>query len=130
MTRSSDRPTYEAFHTIALKSSEKISRTSKTLMWSFITVIGITNYLLVITALQLSFQMWTNQIQETLNSKKRGDAAFRAKDFTTAIDCYTQVSHSFGVVYCLIKTLQTTRISVIEQSCIRSILWKWKWYDH
>ncbi|XP_059626548.1 serine/threonine-protein kinase BSK5-like isoform X2 [Cornus florida] len=39
---------------------------------------------------ELSFQMWTNQIQETLNSKNRGDAAFRAKDFTTAIDCYTQ----------------------------------------
>ena len=36
--------------------------------------------------------MWTNQIQETLNSKKRGDTAFRAKDFTTAIECYTQVS--------------------------------------
>ncbi|KAL3626930.1 Serine/threonine-protein kinase bsk5 [Castilleja foliolosa] len=28
--------------------------------------------------------------EETLNSKKQGDAAFRAKDFTTAIDCYTQ----------------------------------------
>ncbi|CAN4115982.1 unnamed protein product [Withania somnifera] len=39
---------------------------------------------------ELSFQMWTNQMQETLNSKKHGDAAFRAKDFTTAIDCYTQ----------------------------------------
>ncbi|KAA8549342.1 hypothetical protein F0562_001026 [Nyssa sinensis] len=39
---------------------------------------------------ELSFQMWTNQIQETLNSKNRGDAAFRAKDFTTAIDSYTQ----------------------------------------
>ncbi|KAI8012823.1 Serine/threonine-protein kinase BSK5 [Camellia lanceoleosa] len=39
---------------------------------------------------ELSFQMWTNQMQETLNSKKRGDAAFRAKDFATAIDCYTQ----------------------------------------
>nr|XP_027070834.1 serine/threonine-protein kinase BSK5-like [Coffea arabica] len=39
---------------------------------------------------ELSFQMWTNQMQETLNSKKQGDAAFRAKDFTTAIDCYTQ----------------------------------------
>lgn len=42
--------------------------------------------------LQLSFQMWTNQMQETLNSKKHGDTAFRAKDFGTAIDCYTQVS--------------------------------------
>ncbi|KAK4342813.1 hypothetical protein RND71_038629 [Anisodus tanguticus] len=39
---------------------------------------------------ELSFQMWTNQMQETLNSKKHGDAAFRAKDFITAIDCYTQ----------------------------------------
>ncbi|EYU41809.1 hypothetical protein MIMGU_mgv1a004097mg [Erythranthe guttata] len=39
---------------------------------------------------ELSFQMWTNQMQETLNSKKQGDAAFRAKDFTTAIDCYSQ----------------------------------------
>ncbi|KAH9661707.1 serine/threonine-protein kinase BSK5 [Citrus sinensis] len=38
---------------------------------------------------ELSFQMWTDQIQETLNSKKRGDAAFRAKDFPTAIECYT-----------------------------------------
>ncbi|XP_020553311.1 probable serine/threonine-protein kinase BSK3 isoform X2 [Sesamum indicum] len=28
--------------------------------------------------------------EETLNSKKQGDAAFRAKDFATAIDCYTQ----------------------------------------
>ena len=33
-------------------------------------------------------------MQETLNSKKHGDAAFRAKDFATAIDCYTQVSIS------------------------------------
>ncbi|KAL5580865.1 hypothetical protein UlMin_013307 [Ulmus minor] len=39
---------------------------------------------------ELSFQMWTNQIQETLNSKKRGDSAFRAKDFATAIDSYTK----------------------------------------
>lgn len=42
--------------------------------------------------MQLSFQMWTNQMQETLSSKKQGDAAFRAKDFSTAIDCYTQVT--------------------------------------
>ncbi|KAE8697727.1 putative serine/threonine-protein kinase [Hibiscus syriacus] len=39
---------------------------------------------------ELSFQMWTRQMQETLNSKKHGDTAFQAKDFTTAIDCYTQ----------------------------------------
>lgn len=39
---------------------------------------------------ELSFQMWTNQMQETLNFKKHGDTAFRAKDYATAIDCYTQ----------------------------------------
>jgi len=43
---------------------------------------------------QLSFQMWTNQMQDTLNSKKKGDNAFRQKDFTTAIDCYSQVAFS------------------------------------
>ncbi|KAL2337882.1 hypothetical protein Fmac_012328 [Flemingia macrophylla] len=39
---------------------------------------------------ELSFQLWTSQMQETLNLKKHGDIAFRAKDFPTAIDCYTQ----------------------------------------
>ncbi|XP_039130616.1 probable serine/threonine-protein kinase BSK3 [Dioscorea cayenensis subsp. rotundata] len=42
------------------------------------------------TANELSFQMWTDQMQETLNSKKKGDNAFRHKDFNTAIECYTQ----------------------------------------
>ncbi|CAI9094047.1 OLC1v1029698C3 [Oldenlandia corymbosa var. corymbosa] len=42
-------------------------------------------------ATELSFQMWTNQMQETLNSKKKGDVAFRHKDFKAAIECYTQV---------------------------------------
>lgn len=41
-------------------------------------------------ATELSFQMWTNQMQETLNSKKKGDVAFRHKEFAAAIDCYTQ----------------------------------------
>ncbi|KAM6587853.1 serine/threonine-protein kinase BSK7 [Cannabis sativa] len=40
-------------------------------------------------ATELSFQMWTNQMQETLNSKKKGDVAFRHKDFKAAIECYT-----------------------------------------
>ncbi|XP_020584988.1 probable serine/threonine-protein kinase BSK3 [Phalaenopsis equestris] len=42
------------------------------------------------TANELSFQMWTNQMQETLNSKKKGDTAFRVKDLNTAIECYSQ----------------------------------------
>lgn len=28
---------------------------------------------------------------ETLNSKKKGDVAFKNKDFSAAIECYTQV---------------------------------------
>ncbi|KAJ1408603.1 Tetratricopeptide-like helical domain superfamily [Sesbania bispinosa] len=43
---------------------------------------GVTN--------ELSFQMWTDQMQDTLNCKKKGDAAFRQKDFRLAIECYTQ----------------------------------------
>eukprot|EP00262_Sarcandra_glabra_P005822 TRINITY_DN1768_c0_g1_i1.p1 TRINITY_DN1768_c0_g1~~TRINITY_DN1768_c0_g1_i1.p1 ORF type:complete len:496 (+),score=92.92 TRINITY_DN1768_c0_g1_i1:495-1982(+) len=42
------------------------------------------------TTNELSFQMWTDQMQETLNSKKKGDAAFRHKDFKAAVECYTQ----------------------------------------
>ncbi|XP_041020443.1 serine/threonine-protein kinase BSK7-like [Juglans microcarpa x Juglans regia] len=41
-------------------------------------------------ATELSFQMWTNQMQETLNSKKKGDVAFQHKDLRAAIECYTQ----------------------------------------
>ncbi|KAJ7962378.1 Kinase family protein [Quillaja saponaria] len=43
---------------------------------------GVTN--------ELSFQMWTDQMQETLNSKKKGDIAFRQKDFRLAIEWYSQ----------------------------------------
>ncbi|CAL8160708.1 unnamed protein product [Prunus armeniaca] len=39
---------------------------------------------------ELSFQMWTDQMQERLNLKKHGDAAFRAKEFASAIDFYTE----------------------------------------
>ncbi|XP_050386420.1 serine/threonine-protein kinase BSK3-like [Argentina anserina] len=39
---------------------------------------------------ELSFQMWTDQMQETLDSKKNGDSAFKRKDFRTAIECYSQ----------------------------------------
>uniref|UniRef100_A0A7I4CUY1 Protein kinase domain-containing protein n=1 Tax=Physcomitrium patens TaxID=3218 RepID=A0A7I4CUY1_PHYPA len=39
---------------------------------------------------ELSFQVWTKKMQDLLNSRNRGDVAFRDKDFKTAIDCYTQ----------------------------------------
>lgn len=40
---------------------------------------------------QLSFQEWTQQMKEMLDARKRGDSAFRDKDFRTAIDNYSQV---------------------------------------
>ncbi|OAY79449.1 putative serine/threonine-protein kinase [Ananas comosus] len=43
---------------------------------------------------KLSFQMWTNQLHETLNWKKHGDDAFRSKDFGRAIDFYTKFINS------------------------------------
>lgn len=54
------------------------------MLWSKVKVVEV-------AILQLSFQVWTKQMQDMLNSRKRGDMAFREKDFKTAIDCYTQV---------------------------------------
>ncbi|KAL4310872.1 hypothetical protein GQ457_01G025550 [Hibiscus cannabinus] len=39
---------------------------------------------------ELSFQEWTQQMRDMLEARKRGDVAFRDKDFKTAIDCYSQ----------------------------------------
>jgi BR-signaling kinase len=43
---------------------------------------------------ELSFQEWTQQMRDMLDARKRGDFAFRDKDFKTAIECYTQVGTS------------------------------------
>lgn len=43
---------------------------------------GVTN--------ELSFQMWTDQMQQSLESKKKGDSNFKQKDFKSAIERYTQ----------------------------------------
>jgi len=39
---------------------------------------------------ELSFQEWTQQMRDMLDARKRGDSAFRDKDFKTAIECYSQ----------------------------------------
>ncbi|ONL99606.1 putative protein kinase superfamily protein isoform X1 [Zea mays] len=39
---------------------------------------------------ELSFQEWTQQMRDMLDARKRGDSAFKDKDFKAAIDCYTQ----------------------------------------
>ncbi|KAF7831775.1 putative serine/threonine-protein kinase [Senna tora] len=51
---------------------------------------GVTN--------ELSFQLWTDEMQETLNCKKKGDVAFHQKDFRLAIECYTQFINGGTVV--------------------------------
>ncbi|KAM0044883.1 putative tetratricopeptide-like helical domain superfamily [Helianthus debilis subsp. tardiflorus] len=42
--------------------------------------------------------MQTSQLHDILNSQKHGDEAFRAKDFTTAIECYTNIIESGTMV--------------------------------
>ncbi|XP_022140718.1 probable serine/threonine-protein kinase At4g35230 [Momordica charantia] len=39
---------------------------------------------------ELSFQEWTQQMRDMLEARKRGDFAFRDKNFKAAIDCYSQ----------------------------------------
>ncbi|GJN20026.1 hypothetical protein PR202_gb07349 [Eleusine coracana subsp. coracana] len=39
---------------------------------------------------ELSFQEWTQQMRDMLDARKRGDFAFRDKDFKAAIECYSQ----------------------------------------
>ncbi|CAI0382204.1 unnamed protein product [Linum tenue] len=39
---------------------------------------------------ELSFQEWTQQMRDMLEARKRGDVAFRDKEFKAAIDCYSQ----------------------------------------
>ncbi|KAH6755079.1 BR-signaling kinase 2 [Perilla frutescens var. hirtella] len=40
---------------------------------------------------ELSFQEWTQQVQDMLNTKKFGDTAFKDKDFKSAIDYYSKL---------------------------------------
>ncbi|KAI9088935.1 hypothetical protein K1719_029214 [Acacia pycnantha] len=40
---------------------------------------------------ELSFQEWTQQVQDILNTKKFGDIAFRDKDFMNAIEYYSKL---------------------------------------
>ncbi|PKA56149.1 putative serine/threonine-protein kinase [Apostasia shenzhenica] len=43
---------------------------------------------------ELSFQIWTNQMQETLESLQQGDRVFQAKHFEAAIGYYTKFIES------------------------------------
>ena len=58
--------------------------------------------------MQLSFQEWTQQMRDMLEARKRGDLAFRDKDFKTAIDCYSQV--------CMLLVLASGKILIRYRS--------------
>lgn len=49
---------------------------------------------------KLSFQEWTQQVQDMLNTKKFGDIAFRDKDFKNAIEYYSKVLLKFSQFWC------------------------------
>ena len=57
-------------------------------------LLDTTQYLILRMSMQFSFQMWTGDLQENNDYKKHGDAAFRAKDFETGIEFYTEVSYT------------------------------------
>lgn len=46
---------------------------------------------------ELSFQEWTQQVQDMLNTKKFGDIAFRDKDFKSAVDNYSKLVSMMSV---------------------------------
>ncbi|XP_065864867.1 serine/threonine-protein kinase BSK2 [Euphorbia lathyris] len=46
---------------------------------------------------ELSFQEWTQQVQDMLNTKKFGDIAFRDKDFKNAVDYYIKLGSMMPV---------------------------------
>ncbi|KAG9160170.1 hypothetical protein Leryth_025754 [Lithospermum erythrorhizon] len=46
---------------------------------------------------ELSFQEWTQQVQDMLNTKKFGDTAFRDKEFKNAIEYYSKLVSMMSV---------------------------------
>ncbi|KAK9051527.1 hypothetical protein SSX86_028154 [Deinandra increscens subsp. villosa] len=46
---------------------------------------------------ELSFQEWTQQVQDMLNTKKFGDIAFRDKDFNGAVEYYSKLVSMMSV---------------------------------
>ena len=55
-------------------------------------------------------------MQATIDSKKKGDYAFRQKDFSMAIDCYSQVAFDLPILFFFFFVG-----SSIERPCIKKI---------
>ncbi|XP_063940628.1 serine/threonine-protein kinase BSK2 isoform X2 [Daucus carota subsp. sativus] len=58
---------------------------------------------------ELSFQEWTQQVQDMLNTKKFGDIAFRDKDFTNAVDYYSKAKEGSDLL--LLGTRKVTCVA-------------------
>ncbi|KAI5084028.1 hypothetical protein GOP47_0000197 [Adiantum capillus-veneris] len=64
---------------------------------------------------ELSFQVWTKQMQEMLSAKKRGDSAFRDKDFKAAVDSYTQFIDLGSVVSPTVLARRSLAFLLLDQ---------------
>lgn len=54
-------------------------------------------------------------MKDMLDARKRGDLAFRDKDFKSAIDCYSQVGFPIPVIEMLFITLCTVDAAAVYQ---------------
>ncbi|CAI0553188.1 unnamed protein product [Linum tenue] len=65
---------------------------------------------------ELSFQEWTQQVQDILNTKKFGDIAFRDKDFNNAIDNYTKLVSLMSVPSGTVFVRRALSYLMVEQA--------------
>eukprot|EP00249_Psilotum_nudum_P019820 c27433_g2_i4 orf=230-1702(+) len=64
---------------------------------------------------ELSFQVWTKQMQDMLNARKKGDVAFREKDFVSAIDFYSSFISAGAMVSPTVFARRSLSYLMIDQ---------------
>ncbi|KAK0582332.1 hypothetical protein LWI29_024330 [Acer saccharum] len=65
---------------------------------------------------ELSFQEWTQQVQDMLNTKKFGDIAFRDKDFKNAVEYYSKLVSMMSVPSGTVFVRRALSYLMIEQA--------------
>uniref|UniRef100_A0A7N0UIR9 non-specific serine/threonine protein kinase n=1 Tax=Kalanchoe fedtschenkoi TaxID=63787 RepID=A0A7N0UIR9_KALFE len=65
---------------------------------------------------ELSFQEWTQQVQDMLNTKKFGDIAFRDKDFKNAVECYSKLVSMMSVPSATIFVRRALAYLMLDQA--------------
>ena len=63
--------------------------------------------------MKLSFQEWTQQVQDMINTKKFGDIAFKDKDFKNAVEYYSKVHDidNLALFIVFLKRFRLNRVS-------------------